>query len=330
MTPKAEIEPVRLAGTTVTNVTLHNSDYITQKDIRIGDTVIVQKAGEIIPEVVEVDKSKRPEWAVPFVFPEKCPVCGADAVRENEEAAYRCTGAECPAQLIRNIAHFVSRDAMNIEGLGPKVIEQLVGENMLRSSADLYYLDAEKLMSLERFGKKSASNLLWQIESSKGNDLSRLLYAFGIRHIGQKASKLIAKEFKSLDAIMEKSVEEIAQIPDIGIIMAESLVMWLKNPQSIHLISRLKEAGVNTEYLQTVKSNRFEGLIFVLTGTLGRHTRAEAAALIEENGGKVSSSVSKKTSYVVAGEDAGSKLDKANALGIPVLTESEFEEMLNA
>jgi len=330
LTPKAEIEPVRLAGTTVTNVTLHNSDYITQKDIRIGDTVIVQKAGEIIPEVVEVDKSKRPEWAVPFVFPEKCPVCGADAVRENEEAAYRCTGAECPAQLIRNIAHFVSRDAMNIEGLGPKVIEQLVGENMLRSSADLYYLDAEKLMSLERFGKKSASNLLWQIESSKGNDLSRLLYAFGIRHIGQKASKLIAKEFKSLDAIMEKSVEEIAQIPDIGIIMAESLVMWLKNPQSIHLISRLKEAGVNTEYLQTVKSNRFEGLIFVLTGTLGRHTRAEAAALIEENGGKVSSSVSKKTSYVVAGEDAGSKLDKANALGIPVLTESEFEEMLNA
>jgi len=330
LTPKAEIEPVRLAGTTVTNVTLHNSDYIAQKDIRIGDTVLVQKAGDIIPEVVEVDKSKRPEWAIPYEFPRKCPVCGADAIREGDEAAYRCTGAECPAQLIRNIAHFVSRDAMNIEGLGPRVIEQLVSEKILRSSADLYYLDSERLMKLERFGKKSVSNLLTQIERSKGNDLSRLLFAFGIRHIGQKAAKLIAKEFKSLDVIMEKDAAEISQIPDVGMIMAESLVLWLKNPQSIHLISRLREAGVNMEYLQTAKSSRFDGMTFVLTGALSRYTRSQAAALIEENGGKVSSSVSKKTTYVVAGDDAGSKLDKANTLGVPVLTEAEFESLLNA
>jgi DNA ligase (NAD+) len=330
LTPKAEIEPVRLAGTTVTNVTLHNSDYIADKDIRIGDTVLVQKAGDIIPEVVEVIKDKRPSWAVPFVFPEKCPVCGADAVREKDEAAYRCTGAECPAQLIRNIVHFVSRDAMNIEGLGQKVVEQLVNDGILRSAADLYFLDYEELEKRERFGKKSVQNLREQIERSKENDLSRLLFSFGIRHIGQKAAKLIAREFRTLDNIMGAGAEEISQIPEIGMTMAESLTRWLKNPQSIRMISRLKDAGVNTEYLQETKSDRFAGMTFVLTGTLSRYTRAEVTKIIEENGGKVSGSVSGKTTYVLAGEDAGSKLDKAEKLGIPVLTEEEFGEMLDS
>lgn len=330
LTPKAEIEPVHLDGSTVTNVTLHNSDYIALKDIRIGDTVIVQKAGDIIPEVVEVDKSKRPDWAKPYEFPVRCPACGSDVVREQGEVAYRCTGAECPAQLVRNIMHFVSRDAMNIEGLGPKVIEQLVQEGLLSSSADLYYLEEEALLGLPRFGKKSVENLMHQVERSKANDLSRLLYAFGIRHIGQKAAKSLAKEFKTLSALQQADVATISQVPDIGIIMAESIVRWFSSEQSLHLISRLKEAGVNMSYQQTSESNKFEGMTFVLTGTLSRYTRSEAAAMIESNGGKVSSAVSKKTTYVVAGEEAGSKLDKANALGIPVLTESEFEQLLQS
>jgi len=328
LTPKAEIEPVYIGGSTVTYVTLHNSDYIAQKDIRIGDTVIVQKAGDIIPEVVEVDKSKRPEWARPFEFPLTCPACGSDVVREEGEVAYRCTGAECPAQLIRNIIHFVSRDAMNIEGLGTKVVEQLVQEGLLGSAADLYYLDRESLMNLPRFGQKSADNLLQQIERSKSNDLSRLLYAFGIRHIGQKAAKSLAKEFRTLSALQQADISDILRVPDIGIIMAESLKNWFSNSQSLHLISRLKDAGVNMSYQHETESNRFEGMTFVLTGTLSRYTRNEATAIIEANGGKVSSSVSKKTTYVVAGEEAGSKLDKANALGIPVLTEAEFEKLL--
>lgn len=328
LTPKAEIEPVYLDGSTVTYVTLHNSDYIALKDIRIGDTVIVQKAGDIIPEVVEVDKSKRPDWAKPFEFPSACPACGSDVVREEGEAAYRCTGAECPAQLMRNIIHFVSRDAMNIEGLGPKVVEQLVQEGFLSSAADLYYLDGEELLRLPRFGEKSVENLMQQIERSKANDLSRLLYAFGIRHIGQKAAKSLAKEFRTLDALRKADIPAILRVPDIGTIMAESLVSWFSNDQSLHLISRLKEAGVNMSYQQESESSRFEGMTFVLTGTLSRYTRAEATEIIESNGGKVSSSVSGKTTYVVAGEEAGSKLDKANALGIPVLTETEFEKLL--
>lgn len=328
LTPKAEVEPVRLAGTTVTSVTLHNSDFISDKDIRIGDTVIVQKAGDIIPEVVEVDFSRRPEWAVPFAYPTVCPACGAHAVRENGEAAYRCTGAECPAQLIRNIAHFVSRDAMNIEGLGPKVIEQLVGEGLLKSSADLFSLNADRLLRLERFGKKSVQNLLGQIENSKSNDLSRLLYAFGIRHIGQKAAKLLAKEFKSLDGILAAGMEALSDIPDIGGIMAASLIRWLEDPQSQHLISRLRDAGVNMEYKEIVVDRRLEGAVFVLTGALSRYSRQEASAVIESHGGKVSSSVSKKTTYVLAGDDAGSKLEKAKDLGVAVISEEEFEAMV--
>ena len=228
LTPKAEIEAVRLAGTTVTNVTLHNSDFISQKDIRIGDTVIVQKAGDIIPEVIEVDISKRPDWSIPYEFPTSCPACGSDAVREEGEVAYRCTGAECPAQLIRNITHFASRDAMNIEGLGPKVVEQLVQEGMLRSSADLYFLNRDELISLKRFGEKSADNLLNSIENSKRNDLSRLVYAFGIRHIGQQAARALAESFKTLSALREADESEISLVPDIGPVMAHSLVQWFQ------------------------------------------------------------------------------------------------------
>ncbi|MGI6039456.1 MAG: NAD-dependent DNA ligase LigA [Clostridiales bacterium] len=330
LTPKAEIEAVRLAGTTVTNVTLHNSDFISQKDIRIGDTVIVQKAGDIIPEVIEVDISKRPDWSIPYEFPTSCPACGSDAVREEGEVAYRCTGAECPAQLIRNITHFASRDAMNIEGLGPKVVEQLVQEGMLRSSADLYFLNRDELISLKRFGEKSADNLLNSIENSKRNDLSRLVYAFGIRHIGQQAARALAESFKTLSALREADESEISLVPDIGPVMAHSLVQWFSSNQSAHLISRLEEAGVNMDYISSSVGRKFEGMTFVLTGALSGFTRSQAKKAIEDNGGKVSSSVSRNTDYVIEGENAGSKLDKAHELGITILSESEFVELLQS
>lgn len=328
LTPKGEIDPVRLAGTTVTNVTLHNSDFIRDKDIRPGDTLLVRKAGDIIPEVVEVDVSSRPPDALPFVFPALCPVCGAPAVREPEEAAVRCTGAECPAQLVRTISHFASRDAMNIEGLGEKIVEQLVSEKLVRSPADLYFLDAAALEALERFGKKSAANLLSQIERSKQNDLSRLLFAFGIRHIGQKAAKVLAKEFQTLDGLIAADPESLSNVPDIGPVIGGSLRKWFQSEQSLHLIARLREAGVNDRSQSQTLDERFSGKTFVLTGTLERFSRQEATLQIEMHGGKVSSSVSKKTHYVVAGEEAGSKLDKATALGVPILSEAEFEELL--
>ncbi len=328
LTPKGEVTPVRLAGTTVTNVTLHNADFIAEKDIRIGDTVVIQKAGDIIPELVSVDKTKRTGHESVYIFPDKCPVCGAPVTREAGEAAYRCTGAECPAQLIRNISHFVSRDAMDISGLGPKVIEQLVKEEILCSPADLYYLTVEQLTGLDRFAEKSAQNLINSIQSSKKNDLSKLLFAFGIRHIGEKAAKIIAKQFKTIENIQKAELEDLAEIYDIGLVMAESLVSWMKNPQSMHLINRLKEAGVNTEYIDTLVDNRFNGKTFVLTGTLSKYTRAEAGAIIEQYGGKVSSSVSKKTNYLLAGEDAGSKLEKANKLGVTIISEQDLEDMI--
>lgn len=328
LTPKGEIDPVRLAGTTVTNVTLHNMDFIASKDIRIGDTVIVRKAGDIIPELLSVDISKRPEGAVPYEFPTVCPVCGAPAERVDGEAAVRCMGAECPAQLVRNIAHFVSRDAMDIEGMGIKVAELLIGEGMLKSPADLYYLDKEKIEALDRMGEKSAANLLANIEKSKQNDLSKLLFAFGIRHIGAKAAKLIAVHFGSLDAVMEASVEEIAELRDIGLTMAESLVKWLHAEQSRDMIERLRAAGVNFLCMDKPASAVLEGKTFVITGTLPTMKRNEAESLIESNGGKVSSSVSKKTDYLVAGEDAGSKLKKAQDLGIAIITEEELLAMI--
>ena len=328
LTPKAIVEPVHLAGTTVTNATLHNQDYIAEKDIRVGDTVLVQKAGEIIPEIVSVDLSKRPFGTTPYVLPERCPVCGAPVSRDLDGAAVRCTGAECPAQLLRNLVHFVSRDAMDIEGVGPAVLQQMIETEMVRSPADLYYLREEDVANLERMGKKSARNAMEAIEKSKENDLSRLLYALGIRQVGAKAGHVLAAHFKSFEALSASGLDELTEIPDIGPITAQFILDWLGSAQSQHLIGRLKAAGVNMEYLEKQVNSNFEGMTFVLTGTLQKFTRQEAGKLVEERGGKAVSSVSKKTTYVVAGENAGSKLTKAQELGIPVLTENEFLEML--
>ena len=328
LTPKAIVEPVHLAGTTVTNATLHNQDYIAEKDIRVGDTVLVQKAGEIIPEIVSVDLSKRPFGTTPYVLPERCPVCGAPVSRDLDGAAVRCTGAECPAQLLRNLVHFVSRDAMDIEGVGPAVLQQMIETEMVRSPADLYYLREEAVANLERMGKKSARNAMEAIEKSKENDLSRLLYALGIRQVGAKAGHVLAAHFKSFEALSASGLDELTEIPDIGPITAQFILDWLGSAQSQHLIGRLKAAGVNMEYLEKQVNSNFEGMTFVLTGTLQKFTRQEAGKLVEERGGKAVSSVSKKTTYVVAGENAGSKLTKAQELGIPVLTENEFLEML--
>lgn len=328
LTPKAIVKAVRLAGTTVTNATLHNQDFISEKDIRIGDTVLVQKAGEIIPEIVAVVMEKRPGGTRPYHLPGQCPVCGAPVARDEDGAHIRCTGAECPAQLLRHLAHFASRDAMDIEGLGPAVVEALVNAGMVRTPADLYRLDAQAVAGLERMGKKSAENLLSAIEKSKENDLSRLLFAFGIRQVGQKAGKILAARFGSMDALLAAGEEDFTAIPDIGGITAKSLLEWLHSPQSAHLIQSLRDAGVNMESRETPAGDALAGKTFVLTGSLEQFTRDEAGAMIETQGGKVSGSVSKKTSYVVAGEAAGSKLRKAEELGIPVLSETEFLQLL--
>ncbi len=328
LTPKASLTPVRLAGTTVTSASLHNQDLISEKDIRIGDTVLVQKAGEIIPEVVSVVKEKRPPDAQPYHLPDHCPVCGAPVARDEDGAAIRCTGAECPAQLLRNLTHFASRDAMDIEGLGPAVVESLVNAGMLKAPGDLYSLDPQAVAQLERMGQKSAENLIAAIEKSKQNDLSKLLFAFGIRQVGQKAGKVLAARFGSLDALGEATVEELTAVNDIGEITARSLYDWLHSPQAEHLIATLRAAGVNMTSAAQPVGDKFAGLTFVLTGTLEHFSRAEAGERIEALGGKVSSSVSKKTSYVVAGEEAGSKLEKAQALGVTVLSEEEFLKKL--
>ena len=328
LTPKAVLTPVRLAGTTVTNATLHNQDYITEKDIRIGDTIVVQKAGEIIPEIVEVDLKQRPEGAQPYTLPEVCPVCGAPAVRDPDGAALRCTGAECPAQLLRNITHFASRDAMDIEGLGPAVVQQLVDSGLIRNAADLYSLHAAEVAKLDRMGAKSAENLIRAIEKSKANDLSKLIYGLGIRQVGEKAAKVLASHFRTFDALDAATAEELTEIDDVGAITAQCIVDYLAQPQSRDLINRLKAARVNMESTAQLVDDRFAGMTFVLTGTLTRFDRKTAQGLIEERGGKAAGSVSKKTTYVVAGEAAGSKLKKAQELNIPVLTEDEFAKML--
>lgn len=329
LTPKAVVKAVRLAGTTVTNATLHNQDFITEKDIRIGDTVLVQKAGEIIPEIVSVLKEKRPEGTVPYHLPDHCPVCGAPVVRDEDGAHIRCTGAECPAQRLRHIVHFASRDAMDIEGLGPAVVEALVGAGLVKGPGDLYRLRAGDVEPLERMGKKSAENLMAAIEKSKSAGLGRLLFAFGIRQVGQKAGKVLAARFGTLDALMSAAEEELTAVPDIGGITAKSLLDWFQNEQSQHLIQTLREAGVSFDSMEAPVGDKLAGKTFVLTGTLANLDRKEASALIEAQGGKVSGSVSKKTSYVVAGEAAGSKLKKANELGIPVLTEEELMKLLS-
>ena len=328
LTPNASFEPVRLAGTSVSRATLHNLDFIRQRDIRVGDTIIVRKAGDIIPEVLGVDHSRRPEDAVPFEMPKTCPVCGAAVVQEEGEAAFRCTGAECPAQLLRSITHFASRDAMDIEGLGPALVQSLVEEKLVASPADLYTLRLPDVAMLERMGEKSAQNLLSAIEKSKQNPLARLLFAFGIRQVGQKAAQTLAKEYGSLDALLAADKERLTQTFDVGEITAENLWQWLHSEQSQHLIERLREAGVNMTQPDEQVSRKLEGKTFVLTGTLSRYTRNEASELIVRHGGKVSGSVSKKTSFVLAGEDAGSKLTKAESLGITILDEDAFDAML--
>ena len=328
LTPKAVLEPVRLAGTTVTNATLHNQDYITEKDIRIGDTVIVQKAGEIIPEIVEVVGDKRPQGTVPYTLPDTCPVCGAPVVRDEDGAAHRCTGAECPAQLLRNLTHFASRDAMDIDGCGPAVLQQLVDSGLVRNAADLYSLHAADVVKLDRMGDKSAENLIRAIEKSKANDLSKLIYGLGIRQVGEKAAKVLAGHFQTMDALMAATEEELTEIDDVGAVTARCIVDYLAAPQSRDLIARLKAADVNMESTRQLVDDRFAGMTFVLTGTLTQFDQKTAQSLIEERGGKASGSVSKKTTYVVAGEAAGSKLKKAQELNIPILTEEEFAKML--
>ena len=328
LTPKAVLEPVHLAGTTVTYATLHNQDFISERDIRIGDTVMVRKAGEIIPEVLSVVMEQRPEGTIPYCLPEHCPVCGAAVARDEDGAHVRCTGAECPAQLLRTLAHFASRDAMDIEGLGIAVVENLVSAGLVKTPGDLYFLKEAELSELEHMGKKSAQNLLAAIEKSKSQDLSRLLFSFGIRQIGQKAGKILAARFHTLDNLCQATLEELTAVDDIGEITAQNLLNWFSDPQSIHLIERLKEAGVNMTAAEQSSDQRFAGKTFVLTGALERFTRSEATEMIESRGGKASGSVSKKTAYVVAGEAAGSKLRKAQELGIPVLSEEEFLNMM--
>ena len=328
LTPKAVLEPVRLAGTTVTNATLHNQDYIREKDIRIGDTVIVQKAGEIIPEIVSVEREKRPDDAAEFVFPQTCPVCGAPVLRDPDGAAIRCTGAECPAQLLRNLIHFAARDAMDIDGVGPAVLQQLIEAKLVANPADLYDLTAEQLKKLERMGAKSAQNAVEAIAKSKENDLWRLIYALGIRQVGEKAAKVLAAHFGSMDALRRATEEELTQIDDVGAVTADYITRWMQSEQAADLLERLKNAGLNMESRRTLVDSRFAGMTFVLTGALTRFTREEAGEMIEQRGGKAASSVSKKTTYVVAGENAGSKLKKAQELNIPVLSEEEFLALL--
>lgn len=328
LTPKAILGPVYLAGTTVQSATLHNQDYIAEKDIRVGDTVIVQKAGEIIPEIVEVDFSKRPQGTVPYRLPEVCPVCGAPVTRDTDGAALRCTGAECPAQLLRNITHFASRDAMDIDGLGPSVIQQMIDAGLVHSAADLYSLREDQLASLDRMGVKSAVNAVEAIEKSKSAGLARLLYALGIRQVGIKAAKVLATHFKTFDALEKATSEELTDISDVGAITAGFILDWLSSPQSMDLIKTLRRAGVLLRDSEELIDDRFAGQTFVITGSLSRFDRKVAEAMIEARGGKAASSVSKRTTYVVAGEAAGSKLKKAQKLGIPVLSEEEFSKML--
>lgn len=328
LTPKAVVRPVRLAGTTVTNATLHNQDFITQRDIRIGDTVLIRKAGEIIPEILEVDIAKRPEGTRPYHLPENCPVCGAKVEQDEDGAFIRCTGAECPAQLSRNIAHFVSRDAMDIEGLGSAIVENLIEKGLIKSPADIYYLTLVDIKSLWKSGSKAAEKLLSAIENSKQQDVSRLIFALGIHQVGAKTGKVLASAFGSLDALMEASVEELTEVPDVGGVTAESIYGWFRQEQSKHMVERLRQAGVNFESKRVLTDDRFAGKTFVLTGALSKFTREEATEKIELLGGKASGSVSRKTSFVVVGENAGSKERKARELGIPILTEDEFLEMI--
>ncbi|MBE6733014.1 MAG: NAD-dependent DNA ligase LigA [Ruminococcaceae bacterium] len=326
LTPIANFKPIQLAGTTVSRATLHNEDFILEKGIAIGDTIVVRKAGDIIPEVLFVSR-KGGENPV-FKMPKVCPSCGSTVYREKGEAVIRCTNAECPAQLLRHLIHFTSRDAMDIEGLGPAVLEQLLKEGLINNIVDIYKLRTEDILGLERMGEKSAGNYISAIEKSKQNDLSKLIFALGIRHIGSKAAKLLSEHFLDINAILEASVEDYLKIDGFGEILAESAAEFFSLPETKATLKNLADLGVNMKSLKEVKDSRFAGLTFVLTGTLPTYTRSAAAEIIESFGGKTSSSVSKKTSFVLAGEEAGSKLDKANSLGVKVINEEEFKEMI--
>ena len=329
ITPMAILEPVKVAGSTISKTTLHNEDFIKQKELKIGDTVVIQKAGDVIPEIVGVNKEKRTGEEKDFEMPKKCPVCGAETLRIEGEAAVRCTGIECPAKLFRNLVHFVSREAMNIDGLGESIIGQLLERKLIENIADIYTLEFEDVASLKKNGKKFAQNLIDSINRSKENDLYRLITALGIRHVGTKASKILARKYKNIDNLMEATSEELGLIDDIGPIVADSIREFFLQDQTIDLINRLKQSGVNTKNLEEESEDkRFEGKIFVLTGSLEKYTRQEASDIIEKLGGKTSSTVSKKTNYVLAGEEAGSKLTKAQNLGIEIITEEQFQQML--
>jgi DNA ligase (NAD+) len=334
LTPLAVLKPVKLAGTTVSRASLHNQDYISSKDIRIGDTVIVQKAGDIIPEILRVIPEKRPEGKTsPFTIPEKCPFCGSKAVREENGADIRCTGSNCFAQSVRKVIYFASKDAMNIEGLGPSSVEALMSHGYVENAADLYSLHKyrEELIEKGIVGKeKGTDNLLQAIESSKGNDIDRLITGLGIRNVGRQAARVLAGNFPDMDAIKNATYEQLIVLPDFGEIMVRDILEFMAREETAYMLTRLKEAGVNLRSLSagSKKNNILEGKIFVLTGTLQGMTREKARELIENNGGKVSGSVSRKTSYVLAGSEAGSKLTKARDLGVTVISEEEFLEML--
>lgn len=329
ITPMAILEPVKVAGSTISKTTLHNEDFVKEKGLMIGDHVIIQKQGDVIPEVVDVLKEKRTGEEKIFQMPTTCPVCGAPAVREEGESAVRCTGIECPAKALRNIVHFASDEGMDIEGLGYKIVEQLIEKWLISNIADIYDLKLEDIASLKKNGKKFAQNLIDAIEESKNRDLSNLITALGIRHVGKKLAKVLARKYKTLDNLMSADVEELASKDDIGEVIAQSIHTFFNEEQTIDLINRLKSAGINTQSLQEESNDtRFEGKTFVLTGALSKYSREQASDIIERLGGKTSSSVSKKTSYVLAGEDAGSKLTKAQSLGVTVISEEEFEEMI--
>ncbi len=332
ITPTAILEPVKVAGSTISKTTLHNEDFIKEKGLKIGDTVVIQKQGDVIPEVVDVLKDKRTGEEKDFSMPTTCPVCGAPVVREEGEAVSRCIGVECSAKLLRNIAHFVSKEGMDIDGLGIKIIEQLVDKSLIKNIADIYTLTIDEIASLKKNGKKFAQNLIDAINDSKNNDLYKLITALGIRHIGAKSAKGLTKKYKSIDEISNASLEELSNINDVGEITAKSVYEFFRQNQTIDLINKLKEAGVNTEAIKNEYDenydNRFEGKTFVLTGSLDKYTRNQASEIIEKFGGKVSGSVSKKTSYVLAGEEAGSKLTKAQDLGVQIISEQDFAEMI--
>ena len=325
----AILEPVKVAGSTISKTTLHNEDFIKEKDLKIGDTVIIQKAGDVIPEVVKALKEKRTGSEKPFEMPKVCPVCGGPVIREEGEAVARCIGIECKARNLRNIIHFASKEGMNIDGLGEKIVEQLYEKELIKTIADIYYLKKEDIKALKKEGEKFATNLIESIEKSKENSIDRLICALGIRHIGTKSAKTLAKKYKTIENLKNASIEDLTNTDDVGEITAKSIYEFFEQEQTKDLFDKLQKAGVNMQdKSETVIDDRFYGKTFVLTGSLEKYTREEASKIIEQYGGKTSSSVSKKTDYVLAGEDAGSKLVKAQNLGVTVITEEQFEEMV--